>query len=73
MAMTLCWNCKKAIGECSWSKSFKPVKGWNAIRYEKEGSTPYVTYTVLDCPEFERDAYDGGARQTPREITLEKK
>ncbi|MBR5874830.1 MAG: hypothetical protein IKY90_08890 [Oscillospiraceae bacterium] len=53
---TICWNCKNALGKCSWSKSFTPVKGWNAVRTEINqngvGSVGVESYLVKDCPLF---------------------
>lgn len=28
---SLCWECAKAYGDCTWSSAFEPVKGWNAL------------------------------------------
>lgn len=57
---TLCWDCARAYGGCSWSKSFKPVEGWEAERDERalkwgcnNTKRTYVSYTVKECPEFE--------------------
>lgn len=42
---TLCWKCNKAFTkECSWSKEFIPVDGWE-INNKNE--------FVINCPEFE--------------------
>ena len=60
---TICWNCKKAIGGCTWSDFFKPVKGWTAEQTRPAGSKPYTSYIVEKCPEFERDATDNGLRR----------
>ena len=59
---TLCWECEKAGGKCSWSKNFTPVEGWNAIPtkiscgYKKNGTEPHFidSFQVLECPEFEK-------------------
>ena len=60
---TICWYCEKATGRCSWSQSFEPVKGWEAIpkirrvknyysgKYEYEDEP---SYTIISCPEFVR-------------------
>ena len=45
---TLCWDCAKACGRCSWSSNFVPVDGWEAIPCGK-------SYEVVRCPEFEGD------------------
>ena len=66
---TICWDCSKACGECSWSDHWKhkPVKGWKAIRNDLHCKDITVeSYVVLECPEFERDAYDYGARRIGR-------
>ena len=55
---TLCWECKKATGYCSWSHCLEPVEGWTAIkanspRYNGEKLRNKPSYIVIDCPEFE--------------------
>ncbi len=60
---TLCWECEKAGGKCSWSRSFTPVDGWKAIptkilnQSENEEKGRQASYTdsfdVYECPEFE--------------------
>jgi hypothetical protein len=60
---TLCWDCEKACGKCSWSREFVPVKGWKAIptklfQYTTgKGRKRIAYYTgsfdVYECPEFE--------------------
>ena len=56
-SQTLCWDCINAVpnGEhgCEWSRSFKPVEGWNAV-VDKFHENAGVT--VLSCPKFERDS-----------------
>lgn len=51
---TLCWECKKSIGHCNWSRYLKPVPGWTAtsttIRYS---NTCDESYCVVACPEYE--------------------
>ena len=61
---TLCWDCDNATGGCSWSEHMNhtPVKGWYAVRNDiktKEG-THTESYIVISCPEFVRDAREGG-------------
>ena len=53
MNQTLCWDCAKSCGGCSWSARFEPVPGWVT-----EKTTNGIR--VVDCPEFSRDAYEGG-------------
>lgn len=55
---TLCWDCEKACGRCSWSKSFTPVEGWNAkptkVRADKYSVNQLIdSFIVYECPEFE--------------------
>lgn len=59
---TLCWDCAKALGGCSWSDFFIPVDGWEARKFHKdEASRPdHESYFVYQCPEFQRDSLDGG-------------
>lgn len=57
-AYTLCWDCEKATGGCSWSNELIPVKGWSAKNTTKKGG--YDSFYVYNCPLFERDAYKGG-------------
>lgn len=57
---TLCWTCKKAVGGCSWSRSFRPVEGWTAkktlIRLSPCQKEDVIeSYQVIACPEYEKD------------------
>ena len=57
---TICWDCKRAVLWCSWSKSYTPVPGWNARQtqisaYDRGKKTHYDSYKVLECPLFEAD------------------
>ena len=51
---SLCWDCKKATGFCSWSQKLKPVKGWTAKEevYKNYFNGDEITYLVIKCPEF---------------------
>lgn len=61
---TLCWSCANAVPDkygkrgCSWSRSFEPVKGWDAQEtrlYGGDGSKRFQkSYCVRQCPEFVR-------------------
>lgn len=62
--MTLCWECANSVPDksrkhgCAWSRSFKPVKGWDADEtrlYAKDGARSIVSYHVRQCPEFVRE------------------
>ena len=56
MHKTLCWHCKNAVPEgkygCSWSRDFKPVKGWNVL---PPLSRVKGSYRVIECPLFIRE------------------
>lgn len=61
---TLCWDCKNATGDCNWSKSLIPVKGWKATPTYNKHQTSYI---VKECPEFIRDARGGGLKRYRKE------
>lgn len=55
---SICWNCKKCYGGCSWSKDFIPVENWEADFLTLSKGSAYQaleTYIVKKCPEFESD------------------
>lgn len=66
-----CWNCKKALGGCSWSQDFIPVKGWEAQKTVKSGGVrgdgtkkpPMESYRITFCPEFEREYQRKGEKR----------
>lgn len=61
---TLCWDCKKAIGECSWSAILRPVEGWKATPTKRVSANGEVhSFRVEECPEFERDAFCNGLKR----------
>ena len=66
-SMTLCWDCANATGGCSWSDYWEhsPVPGWIAIptKLKLNNETNGSSYAVISCPEFIRDAQDGGTRR----------
>ena len=49
---TICWNCRKSGGLCSWSHAATPVKGWEVVETFRDGYKDTVGYTVVRCPEF---------------------
>lgn len=68
-ASSLCWYCRRAVPStenpnlaCSWSKEFKPVKGWDAVRNDicfsvrnSDGTARHEyteSYLVYRCPRF---------------------
>lgn len=66
---TLCWDCAKATGGCSWADSLQPVDGWIAEPTEKSvfRGDPLRSFLVHECPEFKRDAMDGGLRRVKKQ------
>ena len=51
---TICWECKKAGGLCSWSANHAPVEGWEAKEtWIKLPEKVVPSYCVIRCPEFE--------------------
>lgn len=64
---TLCWDCANACFGCSWSRYFEPVEGWVATPTQGKVSDSFI---VHQCPQFIRDAYEGGTkRMKKREVT----
>lgn len=53
----LCWSCQNAVGRCSWSKNFTPVKGWTAYIDKRRGNSgeETETWSISACPEFIAD------------------
>lgn len=49
--LSRCWLCANFNKDCSWSRDFIPVTGWEAEEHKKDGIT---TYKVINCPEFRR-------------------
>lgn len=59
---TLCWDCANACGGCSWSsREAQPIDGWDATPM-KVNMNPHLvdSYIVHSCPQFVRDAKNGG-------------
>ena len=55
---TLCWQCQKACGKCSWSNgTFTPVENWEAIPTEIKNKVKgnISSFLVKSCPEFVSD------------------
>lgn len=58
---TLCWHCQNATNSgCSWSRSFKPVEGWEAtptiinqgVRRQTGEHELTESFFVHKCPKF---------------------
>lgn len=54
---SICGDCAKSVGFCSWSSRLIPVKGWNARPVERRlcGGGKAIGYAVTECPLFELD------------------
>ncbi len=68
---TLCWQCAKACGGCSWSRlAHKPVDGWTAERrdiYIQNKPDLLESYIVESCPEY---VPDGREHDAPKQYVL---
>lgn len=52
---TICWNCDKCGGGCSWSHDLTPVKGWEVDEdYTLFHGKKEDSYIVKECPLFEK-------------------
>ena len=74
-AATICWNCQKACGDCSWSgyEQHTPVPGWKATRVPLKMNGGYeTTYVVHECPEFVPDGRNRGKIDKKRYETAKK-
>lgn len=77
----LCWDCARASGFCSWSKTLTPVDGWEAkptmIRHMSRGgcvnSEERITnsYVVTACPLFMKDGKTVEERREQRRVLME--
>ena len=57
--MSICGECQRKIGTCSWNKEFKPVPGWKATptkilvqtAWGKRTNQSYMdSFNVIECP-----------------------
>lgn len=59
MKETICWNCQKATGKCSWSAEGKKIKGWKATPTKIKSATAHHididSFIVHKCPLFLKD------------------
>ena len=53
--MSICNDCARCVGLCSWSHSLQPVEGWVAD-YVPGSRNRLPSYCVKECPEFVKDA-----------------
>ena len=49
---SICWECKRPVGECSWAMRFIPYKGTQYWEREcfYENHTTYSVYSIVSCP-----------------------
>lgn len=70
---TLCWDCARACGGCSWSNHWehRPVAGWTAVetRVRMNNNEYEPSYIVIACPEFDRDGINGGVNRPWKETS----
>ena len=74
--MSICWDCKRAVGGCSWSElndkadgvRFQPVEGWKATISTNIYSDGKATYEVRECPLFIADKKE--AREEKEQIVF---
>lgn len=57
---TICWKCANACGKCSWSRSYKPVEGWDAkatkvVNHSCGKDIIVDSFKVKHCPQFVKD------------------
>ncbi len=65
----LCWKCKRATGGCGWSRSGKPIKGWDAEKVTlKDLEGDIRTYKIKKCPLFLPDDIRQGGEINIREL-----
>lgn len=67
---TLCWDCRRACGGCSWVDESIPVPGWDAdlkpIRADHMKNALMVeSYFVRRCPEFVPDGAERRKKGRP--------
>lgn len=53
----ICFLCRRACGDCSWSRDFTPVPGWTAKKVMHKINRGRVrtwepTYKITACPQF---------------------
>ena len=68
---TLCWDCQKATGKCSWSEKLIPVEGWTA-EPTYTASSDMHSYRVIECPEFVRDKPKKRVKEDPVKPTTDR-
>ena len=67
---SICNNCARSVGFCSWSSKLDPVDGWDAVQsYDTEGM-PY-SYCVRKCPLYMADGETEKERKEQRKMLME--
>ena len=66
---SICNNCARSVGFCSWSSKLEPVEGWDAVQsYDPDGK-PY-SYCVRKCPLYMADGETSKERKKQRKQLL---
>lgn len=66
----LCWDCRKAVGGCSWSDKGEPVSGWEAAPSVHADGKIYG-YNITACPEFEHDGPEDRTQLSNKEGVMQ--
>jgi sulfatase maturation enzyme AslB (radical SAM superfamily) len=54
--LSKCWTCQNCYGGCEWSRSFKPVPGWDAEKtFLPANRENAASYFVKECPKYRKD------------------
>lgn len=53
MPMSICWRCKRPVGDCQWLMECKPYKGTEYYSFfpKIKGMEPMEHYNIQRCPE----------------------
>lgn len=54
-SQTICFGCRRPVGQCAWLLDRKPYKGskyywWEPVYSNK--CRPYVSYIIVSCPNY---------------------
>ena len=66
---SICNNCARSVGFCSWSSKLKPVEGWEAVQSFDVDGNPY-SYCVRKCPLYMADGETARERKKQRKQLL---
>ena len=51
----ICWDCKNAFGNCSWSDHFELEDGCTVLITPRKKENGQKGFWVLSCPKFEKE------------------